>query len=258
MKSVKISDIGKFVTRLSPNKAKELLTATDPARLISLIAFAENPKITSGVNDRVAVLSGSVNEPELLVMPKTVAVSEFNFDADPCWDLCADWSDGRLGTHSQSFDLVLCEQVLEHLIDPAQAVKNLSLLLREGGKVHISVPGINGTHGLPHYFYAGFHPNALRSFLNEAGFVDVECGGWRSQKGAMMYAITDWTPMLISGFPATAPLFLKFGSLKTLARGIRHFFRYGGIKLIDKESNNYVIVWGTGEKAASPPNKRAY
>jgi SAM-dependent methyltransferase len=40
------------------------------------------------------------------------------------------------------FDAVLCSHVLEHLVDPERTLRNLSLLLRDGGRVYVAVPNI--------------------------------------------------------------------------------------------------------------------
>ncbi len=41
-----------------------------------------------------------------------------------------------------SFDLILCLDVLEHLVDPWLTVKRLSLLLKPGGAIIVSLPNI--------------------------------------------------------------------------------------------------------------------
>lgn len=52
------------------------------------------------------------------------------------FDLTKPWEGPAWSAYRGAFDLVLCEQVLEHFIDSAQAALNLALLLRTGGVLH--------------------------------------------------------------------------------------------------------------------------
>lgn len=45
-----------------------------------------------------------------------------------------------LGAHESSFDVALCLEVLEHLVDPVGAVREIRRSLRPGGKAVLSVP----------------------------------------------------------------------------------------------------------------------
>src|SRR6187455_2702848 len=71
-----------------------------------------------------------------------------------------------------SFDVVLCAQVLEHVDDPAQGVRELARITRPGGRVLLS------THGTIVY-----HPNPvdLWRWTHEGlGRLFEENGDWRS------------------------------------------------------------------------------
>ncbi len=48
----------------------------------------------------------------------------------------------ELPIESASIDLILCLDVLEHLVDPWQVVKRLSILLKPGGAMIVSLPNI--------------------------------------------------------------------------------------------------------------------
>lgn len=84
----------------------------------------------------------------------------------PEYDLCGDLTDaGR-------YDVVICEQVLEHVSDPLRAVRNLRGLCEPGGRVIVSTPFLIRVHELPEYGlrdYWRFTPLGLRTLL--------ECGG---------------------------------------------------------------------------------
>jgi len=59
---------------------------------------------------------------------------------------------------SESFDLVVCHYVLEHVEDPRAAVRNLAASVRRGGELDISIPILWSAKGLltkltPHRFH---------------------------------------------------------------------------------------------------------
>ncbi len=230
---------------------RKLLIKMDPGRVMSLMQFATDFSAGSQESNRIAVVSGSLAEPELRFFPRTAEVVLLNFaDNETTFDLTKDWS-GRPWQHLRgSFDIVLCEQVLEHLIDPARATKNLALLLRPGGKLHVSAPAINNRHGEPHYFYAGFATEALSRWLSNAGMIDITVSSWSSDKGARMYSTCDWAPIAESGpliFFTRAAWILK-GHPRQLARlavrRCRNFLRYPLQSLFPfAPSNNAVVVW---------------
>ena len=63
--------------------------------------------------------------------------------AYPEFDLCAPLQEER------KFDVVICEQVLEHVVDPCAAAANLRRLCAEGGHVIVSTPFLVKVHELP-------------------------------------------------------------------------------------------------------------
>lgn len=93
----------------------------------------------------------------------------------PEFDLCA-----ALDEESR-FDVVLCEQVLEHVHDPKAAADNLRRLVRPGGHVVVSTPFLVRVHELRQYGmydYWRFTPRGLATLLERAGLVVDEVGDW--------------------------------------------------------------------------------
>ena len=72
-----------------------------------------------------------------------------------------------------SFDAVLCTEVLEHVADPAAAIREMARILRPGGQLFLTAPLGSGLHQQPYHFYGGFTPFWYRRFLGEAGFDQV-------------------------------------------------------------------------------------
>ena len=213
-------EVSDFISSQSRDLRVRLLTDMDPARAISLMHFSRFFKNSDREVKKIAVVSGSVNEPELIFCPTNATVTVLSYEDDPfLYDLTKDWSASEYKKHHAAYDLVLCEQVLEHLLDPARAFHNLAILLKPGGITHVSVPAINNTHGEPHYFYAGFPQATLEAFARNAGLDVLQCDSWKSDKASRMYATCDWAPIAVSG-----PLILSLQVLKLSGRSIRTVF----------------------------------
>jgi SAM-dependent methyltransferase len=97
----------------------------------------------------------------------------------PDFDLCA-----RLD-RSDSFDVVICEQVLEHVVDPWIACRNLRALCSDGGRVIVTTPFMIKVHELPRYGmrdYWRFTPRGMRTILEGAGLEVERVGSWGNRQ----------------------------------------------------------------------------
>jgi 2-polyprenyl-3-methyl-5-hydroxy-6-metoxy-1,4-benzoquinol methylase len=75
---------------------------------------------------------------------------------------------------SDSFDVVLCTEVLEHLPDPVAAIGELTRVLRPGGLLLLTAPFCSFTHFSPYFFSTGFSRNWYSRHLEDLGFSCVE------------------------------------------------------------------------------------
>jgi len=86
-----------------------------------------------------------------------------------------------------SFDYLLCTEVLEHVPRPDLAIKEFFRILKPGGKMILTAPLGAGLHMQPYHFYGGFTPYWYQHFLEKYGF-DVEsikeCGKFFRVYGA--------------------------------------------------------------------------
>jgi SAM-dependent methyltransferase len=72
-----------------------------------------------------------------------------------------------------SFDVVLCLQVLEHVPDPAAAVRELRRVLRPGGRVLASTHGVYPFHPNPDDLWRWTHTGLERLFRTNADWTSV-------------------------------------------------------------------------------------
>jgi SAM-dependent methyltransferase len=81
------------------------------------------------------------------------------------------------------FDVVICEQVIEHVEDPAAAAANLRGLCAPGGHVVVSTPFLIRVHeewGMQDYWR--FTPRGLRTLLERAGLEVDSVGSWGNRR----------------------------------------------------------------------------
>lgn len=100
----------------------------------------------------------------------------------PEFDLCAPVPD------TEPADVVICEQVLEHVVDPVVAANTLHDLCRPGGHLVVSTPFLIKVHELPLFGmhdYWRFTPRGLRTLLERAGFEVDEVRTWGNRLGVL-------------------------------------------------------------------------
>ena len=74
----------------------------------------------------------------------------------------------------ESFDVILCTEVFEHLPEPILAIKEFSRLLRPDGHLIITAPFCSLTHFSPYHFYTGFSRYFYETHLPAHGFKIIE------------------------------------------------------------------------------------
>lgn len=68
-----------------------------------------------------------------------------------------------------SFDVILCTEVLEHVPEPAKAIREIARILKPGGRLFMTAPLGSWLHQEPYHFYGGYSPYWYRRFFPEAG-----------------------------------------------------------------------------------------
>jgi SAM-dependent methyltransferase len=162
-------------------------------RIRDRVDRARFPEATSGGDQwQRVVLNNAVAAHIHSLDPPTRSAAEISGDshADRGWkeytslnypefDLCAPLVDrGR-------FDVVICEQVLEHVVDPCGAAANLRDLTVPGGHVIVSTPFLIKVHELAIFAmhdYWRFTPRGLRTLLESAGLEVDLVGEWGNRQ----------------------------------------------------------------------------
>ena len=151
---------------------------------------------------RVAVFGGIQNEPELLILQKLyrVDVSFFGIENDIFLDLNRPIPT-NLGKFENSFDLVICNQVLEHVYDVKQALLNLSTFTKQNGYIWVTCPSSNHKHASPEFYSAGYQSRLIQEILRDL-IVPVTLGEVGSKR---LYFMTHkqmyWPTKSILEFP---------------------------------------------------------
>ncbi|MFZ5539648.1 MAG: methyltransferase domain-containing protein [Pseudomonadota bacterium] len=101
----------------------------------------------------------------------------------PDFDICRD-------VLAQPFDLIIAEQVFEHLRHPARAAANVLRMLRPGGRFLVTTPFLIRFHPEPLDLWR-WTADGLRAFLEDCGFVDVETRSW-GNRDCVIANLSEW------------------------------------------------------------------
>ncbi len=98
------------------------------------------------------------------------------------------WDGNILPFQDAEFDIVLLTEVLEHIPDPSNILKEIRRVLKSEGLLFITVPFFWGLHDIPFDEYR-YTPFALERILNERQFKIVEmkpAGRWNACLASML------------------------------------------------------------------------
>ena len=78
-------------------------------------------------------------------------------------DICA------IPVPDSSFEVILCTEVLEHTPEPIEALREISRILKPGGRLFLTAPLGSGLHQLPYHYYGGYTPEWYKHFCRKFG-----------------------------------------------------------------------------------------
>ena len=137
----------------------------------------------------LAVLDvGCGDRPYEALWSAAASVVGFDVPGNPHADLHG--SIDALPVDDASFDVVLCLQVLEHVPDPAAAVRELRRVVRPGGRVLASTHGVYPYHPNPDDLWRWTHSGLERLFRDNGDWssVSVSAGAGTAATVAMLVA----------------------------------------------------------------------
>ncbi len=76
----------------------------------------------------------------------------------------------KIEEQSNTFDAILCTEVLEHIPYPNETLREFSRLLKPHGKLILTAPSNCLRHMDPYYFYSGFSDRWFEKFLVDNNF----------------------------------------------------------------------------------------
>jgi SAM-dependent methyltransferase len=104
---------------------------------------------------------------------------------------------------AESFDLIIAEQVFEHLLWPHRAAKNVYAMLRPNGYFLVTTPFLQKIHNYP-VDCSRWTETGIKYLLADAGFHldDIRTWSW----GNRTIAKANLNPRRLSGFPRYNPI----------------------------------------------------
>jgi Methyltransferase domain len=134
-----------------------------------------------------------------------------------------------------SVDAVLCTQVLEHVPEPVPVVKEIHRVLRPGGRMILSLPGIFPQHGSPGDYWR-YMPQGLAWLLRD--FQNVEIRGEAGTVGGFFVTLN----MYLHTFAGPLPWLQKL--LPWLVYPLTNLagLAAGGLYRGDQFASNYFVV----------------
>jgi SAM-dependent methyltransferase len=96
---------------------------------------------------------------------------------------------------NETFDAILCTEVLEHVPEPIAAVREMARILRRGGVMLLTAPLGSGLHQEPFHFYGGYTPHWYRMVAERFGLVveEISPNGGTFRHVAQECARVSWT-----------------------------------------------------------------
>ena len=205
----KRSRVKRTLTRLVPNISANVTGRRNYATFAeSLLRHSPAP--------RVLVLGGGVLGAgmEALVAHRAIEVVETDVAFGPRTTVVCDAHD--IPFADESFDGVVVQAVLEHVVDPYRCVDEVHRVLKDAGFVYAETPFMQQVHGGPYDFTRFTHLGHRRLFRR---FTEVDSGAvcgpgmalaWSYQYLLLSFARARWVRSLIRLFVAFTAFHWKY------------------------------------------------
>lgn len=194
-------------------------------RWIATEKFIHEVQNIQGEIRRIAVVGGSQHDLEVDFLMRTYPSVEIDFfGVENPGDVAFKYLDlNEPYSCGESYDLVQCAHVLEHIWDVKQGIMNLMSLVRPGGLVWINCPASSQAHGSPHYFSAGYQPKLISNLAESAGALVLSSGQFGSRRSYFYeHAIFRWPSQKELENPLLNMTDGRGGKIRALLRWIKY------------------------------------
>lgn len=146
------------------------------------------------------------------------------------------------GAPSNTYDVVLLTEVLEHVPEPFLAIEELKRVAKPGGHIYVTAPFTSGSHQQPYHFVTGYSREWYQYAANKYGLSIVEI---QSQGDYFKVLAQEWNRALSTNI-------IKNASQKTVDTlrqdGVNYMLnmshQYGdGAEFKGKHADDFTIGW---------------
>jgi len=141
--------------------------------------FIEEHNIPSDLN--VLIIGGSNDEPELEILRNKGLDLNLTLYGIEEYETYFDMNKQN-DVENNSFDFLICSNVLEHVWNIENFFENIKNLTNENTLVFINCPKSNMEHGSPEYYSAGYPKEFLIKNLENKNFIILEAGEVGSER----------------------------------------------------------------------------
>ena len=179
---------------------------------------------------KILILGGGIGEPELMLFQHDGVEVHFAGIEQDSPDEKFHFIDlDNFTETNMTFDLVICNQVLEHLYNLESAFNYFDSLVGKSGMIWITCPANNFRHGSPSYYSAGYSREFLEMNMSHRGFASIDVGELSSRRIYLFRHLLGLWPTINQ---IKFPLIAYFGFHGTVLQKIGFNLKTIGLRII--------------------------
>lgn len=189
-----------FFKKIRPDITLNVASKKNYAKIATqLQAIAKQSKTDTSPSQpiRILVIGGSIDGNGIRELkdhlPANTVLVESDVAHGPNTNIIIDAH--QIPFNNESFDLVIAQAVLEHVLDPFACVKEIERVLKPGGLIYAETPFMQHVHGGKydfHRFTPLGHRRLFRHFREESS--GLVAGAGSMMAWSVMYFITSFAP----------------------------------------------------------------